>query len=133
MGKNDAAFKGGNSKDIRVANESDKNNLIKALTAKLAEQARIDAENAKLAQAKAEAEAKRAAEEKALADKIYQGDSSTIRNIRDLESRLTEHLRIDQDSLSQLDHRLMAEIAGQSRSKKLSLLSEYIKSGEEPA
>lgn len=74
-----------------------------------------------------------ATKEKALADKIYQGDSSTIRNIRDLESHLTEHLRIDQDSLSQLDHRLMAEIAGQSRSKKLSLLSEYIKSGQGPA
>lgn len=68
-----------------------------------------------------------ATREKALADKIYQGEGSDIRNIRDIETYLTRHLRIDPASLSQLSYPRMAEIVKRSRLKRLSILSEFIR------
>lgn len=71
-----------------------------------------------------------ATREKALADKIYQGEGSDIRNVRDIESYLTRHLRIDTVSLSQLSYPRMAEIVKRSRLKRLSILSEFIRAGQ---
>lgn len=71
-----------------------------------------------------------ATREKALADKIYQGEGSEIRNIRDIETYLTRYLRIDTASLSQLSYPRMAEIVKRSRLKRLSILSEFIRAGQ---
>lgn len=71
-----------------------------------------------------------ATREKALADKIYQGEGSDIRNVRDIESYLMRHLRIDTASLSQLSYSRMAEIVKNSRLKRLSILSEFIRAGQ---
>lgn len=71
-----------------------------------------------------------ATREKALADKIYQNEGSEIRNIRDIETYLTRYLRIDPASLSQLSYPRMAEIVKHSRLKRLSILSEFIRTGQ---
>ncbi len=73
-----------------------------------------------------------ATREKALADKVYQGEGcSDVRSADDVQAYLLGHLRIDPASLSQLSYPRMAEITGRSRSKRLSLLSEFVKAGQE--
>ena len=64
-----------------------------------------------------------ATKEKALADRVRRSDGSAIRTMQDLESYLFEHLRIDPDSLTQLNATLMAEIARSSRMKRLLIFS----------
>lgn len=72
-----------------------------------------------------------ATREKALADKVYQVEGSDVGSVEDLQTYLLEHLRIDPASLSELSYPRMAEIVGRSRLKRLSLLSEFVKAGQE--
>ena len=68
-----------------------------------------------------------ATKEKALADRVRQIDGSAIRTLQDLESYLFEHLRLDPDSLTQLNAALTAEIARSSRMKRLLILSDLVR------
>ncbi len=74
-----------------------------------------------------------ATREKALADKVYQREGSDIRSVEDVEAYLLGHLRIDPASLSQLSYPRVAEIAGRSRLKRLSLVSDFVKARQEPS
>jgi len=64
--------------------------------------------------------------EKALADKIQSNRGTGIKTQSELRHYLLESLRIDQDSLAELDSNLIKLISQQYRSRKLSLLYRLI-------
>jgi len=69
-----------------------------------------------------------AAPEKALADKLKLYRGGPVKNQRELAAYLVDDLRIDGDSLSELDHELMMKIATAYRSRKVQRCAALLKS-----
>jgi hypothetical protein len=65
--------------------------------------------------------------EKALADKVRDDRGTGIRSLRGMETYVLDNLRVDPDSLRSLSPDLLAEFAEGYGSRKLRLLSEWVR------
>jgi predicted transcriptional regulator of viral defense system len=65
--------------------------------------------------------------EKALSDSVYRARGLILRTLDDVETYLIDNLRIDEDSLFDLNPNKMAEIALGYGSRRVTMLSEYIR------